>query len=255
MLMNLTYRAFYVWSRNFTVWQRYWYTTVVGSLGAPALYFVAIGYGLGRFIREVEGMPYVDFLAPALVVTAIMQAASFETTYSSYTRMEVQRTYMAIAVTPVNLQEIIAGEILWAASKAMVPGLIMFAVTIVLGFAKSWQALWVLPLMPLVGFLFATIGMLMTSFARDYDFFTYFFTLFIEPMFLFSGTFFPLSALPATLQQVAWVLPLTHPVYLCRAFYQGQIPENLLWHVFWLVFLAAILFLWTIKRMVKRLID
>ncbi len=251
----LSYRALYVWSRNFTVWQRYWYTTFVGSLGAPALYFVAIGYGLGSFIREVEGMPYVAFLAPALVVTSIMQAASFETTYSSYTRMEVQRTYMAIAVTPVSLQEVIAGEILWAATKAMVPGVIMFAVTIALGFAESWTVVWVLPLMPLVGFLFATIGMLMTSFARDYDFFTYFFTLFIEPMFLFSGTFFPLSAMPVVIQKAAWVLPLTHPVYLCRAFYRGVTPEGLWLHVGWLLLLSTVLFVWTIRRMVNRLVD
>ena len=255
MLANLSYRVFYVWLRNFTVWRQYWYTTVVGSLGAPIMYFVAIGYGLGSFIRSIEGMPYVQFLAPALVASSVMHAAAFETTYSSYTRMEVQRTFHSIAVTPVQLEEIIAGEILWAATKAMLPGLFMFAATIVLGLNASWQAIWVLPLLPLVCLLFASLGMLMSSIAKNYDFFTYFFTLFLEPMFLFSGTFFPLSTLPVIVQKLAWILPLTHPVHLFRSFYQGEIPEYLWLHVLYLVVVSAGIFVWTLRRMVRRLID
>lgn len=255
MLANLSYRVFYVWFRNFTVWRQYWYTTIVGSLGAPLLYFIAIGYGLGHFIREVEGMPYVMFLAPAILASAVMNAAAFETTYSSYTRMEVQRTFHSIAVTPVSLEEVVAGEILWAATKAMVPGFIMFGAIALLGYMKSPLALWVLPLLPLLGLVFASLGMLMTSFAKNYDYFTYFFTLFLEPMFLFSGTFFPLSALPPIVQKAAWILPLTHPVYLFRSLFQGEVPENWLLHVGVLVVLAVVVFVWTIRRMVKRLVE
>lgn len=255
MLSNLSYRVFYVWRRNFTVWQRYWYTTVVGSLGQPLLYFVAIGYGLGSFIHSIDGMPYVEFLAPAILATAIMHAAAFETTYSSYTRMEVQRTFQSIAVTPVNVEEVVAGEILWAATKAMLPGLAIFGASVLLGFAKSWLCLWALPFLPLVGFLFAAIGMLMTSFARDYDYFTYFFTLFLEPMFLFSGTFFPLGTLPPFVQNIAWILPLTHPVQMFRSFFQGTVPPHLWWHIIYLVAVSALIFVWTIRRLTRRLID
>jgi len=255
MISNLSYRVFYVWRRNFTVWRQYWYTTVVGSLGQPILYFVAIGYGLGSFIGSIEGIPYVQFLAPAIMASSVMHAAAFETTYSSYTRMEVQRTYYSIAVTPVSLEEVVAGEILWAATKALLPGLAIFGASWLLGYTHSYLSLWALPILPLVGFLFGTIGMLMTSFARDYDFFTYFFTLFLEPMFLFSGTFFPLSTLPLAIQKIAWLLPLTHPVQLFRSLFHGEVPDHLWWHLAYLLAVSSLLFLWTLRRMTRRLID
>lgn len=255
MISNLSYRVFYVWFRNFTVWKQYWYTTVVGSLGQPLLYFVAIGYGLGSFIQQINGMSYVEFLAPAIIASSVMHTSAFETTYSSYTRMEVQRTFHSIAVTPVSLEEVICGEILWAATKAMLPGITIFSAAVLMGYAESLQCLWVLPLLPLVGILFSSIGMLMTSFAKDYDFFTYFFTLFLEPMFLFSGTFFPLSKLPVGIQQFAWVLPLTHPVQLFRSFFQGNIPEMLWLHLAYLLVITGVIFAWALRRLTRRLID
>lgn len=253
--MILSHRVGYVWYRNFTVWCHYWYTTVVGSLGETVLYFVAFGYGLGHFVRSIEGMPYIEFLAPAVVASSTMHAAAFETTYSSYTRMTVQRTFHSMAATPINLHEIVAGEILWGMTKSLLPGTVIFLATIVLGYSHSPLALGVLPLLLLVGFLFSAIGMLMSSFAKDYDFFTYFFTLFLEPMFLFSGTFFPLTVLPEIVQKLAWALPLTHPVYIFRSFYHGVVPEHLILHILWLLLLSAIIFIWTTRRMVRRLVD
>lgn len=246
--------AIKVWYRDFLVWSRYWGISLLGAIGEPVLYFTAIGFGLGAFVEQIEGMSYIQWLGPALICSAVMESASFETTYSSFTRMERQKTYHSIASTPVNLQEVIAGEILWAASKSLLPGGIMFLAVIILGLVKSWMALLMIPVLFVEAILFASLGMLATSFAKDYDYFTYYFTLFISPMFLFSGTFFPLTKLPAWVQQVAWLLPLSHPVNIARHLFYGYGEGNFFLNLLWLVLLAHLISYWAIKRMVKRLV-
>ena len=246
--------ALKVWERDLIVWTRYWWTSLVGAIGEPVLYFLALGYGLGAYIQQIEGMSYVQFLAPALIASAVMHSASFETTYSSYTRMEIQKTFHSIAVTPVGLGEVIAGEILWGATKSLLSGGIMFAAVACLGLIHSLHALWLIPVLVVEGLLFSSLGMLITSFARDYDFFTYYFTLFLEPMFLFSGTFFPLRQLPVILQRVAWLLPLSHPVAIARSLFYGYDGGNLILRFVWLTLLALFCSHWAIRRMVKRLV-
>lgn len=256
-MMSFIHYALKVWYRDFVVWTRYWWTSVVGGVGEPVLYFLAMGYGLGSFVRDIEGVPYVQFLAPGLICSSIMHSACFETTYSSYTRMEVQKTYHSIAVTPVNVSEVIAGEILWGATKSLFAGTIMLIAVIVLGILPMERLsclAGLVPLLILIAVLFSALGMLMTSFARDYDFFTYFFTLGLEPMFLFSGTFFPLSSLPVVVQKAAFILPLAHPVAIARSL-MLEIPNpEIVWGVVWTLFLTAVLSWWAIRRMVKRLV-
>lgn len=254
MLFPINRYAFKVWYRDFVVWTRYWWTSLVGAMGEPVLYFLAMGYGLGAFIKTIEGMPYIQFLAPALIASSVMHSASFETTYSAYTRMEIQKTFHSIAVTPVNISEVIAGEILWGTTKSLLPGGIMFIAVACLGLIGSWQAIGLVPVLILEAFLFSSLGMLMTSFAKDYDFFTYYITLFLEPMFLFSGTFFPLKALPYWVQKAAWILPLTHPVFVGRSLFAGKFSLQILLSVLWMMILTLILFCWSVKRMQKRLV-
>lgn len=255
MITFLRY-AFKVWYRDFVVWTRYWWTSLLGSMGEPVLYFLAMGYGLGSFVKNIEGFPYVQFLAPGLVCSSIMHSASFETTYSSYTRMEVQKTYHSIAVTPVNVGEVVAGEILWGATKSLFSGGIMLLAIIVMGIfpREQWAHLaFIVPFLVLIALLFSSLGMLMTSFAKDYDFFTYYFTLVLEPMFLFSGTFFPLKSLPIFVQKSALLLPLAHPVAIVRSWTLGLPYESLAWGVAWTLFLTMMIAGSAIRRMVKRL--
>ncbi len=254
MLFSFFHYAFKVWYRDFTVWTRYWWTSLIGAIGEPVLYFLAIGYGLGSFIPAIEGMPYVQFLAPALIVSAVMNSASFETTYSSYTRMEVQKTFHSIAVTPVSLSEVIAGEILWGATKALFSGAIMFLAVFFLGLVSSPTALWLIPILVVEAILFSALGMLVTSFAKDYDYFTYYFTLFLEPMFLFSGTFFPLSSLPEWVQRFAWFLPLTHPVAIARSLFAGNASPPIFLSLVWILLMTVVVVWWAIHRMVRRLV-
>ena len=248
--------AFKVWRRDFLVWTRYWWTSLIGGLGEPVLYFVAMGYGLGSFVKDINGFPYVQFLAPGLICSSIMHSASFETTYSSYTRMAIQKTYHSIAVTPINVGEVIAGEILWGATKALFSGGIMLVAVIAMGILPREylpNLVFLIPLLVLEALLFSALGMLMTSFAKDYDFFTYYFTLGLEPMFLFSGTFFPLDSLPALVQKAAFFLPLAHPVAIARSLVLGIPYPYATWGVAWTAFLALAVSSWAIRRMVKRL--
>ncbi|MBI2083678.1 MAG: ABC transporter permease [Deltaproteobacteria bacterium] len=253
-MIRFLHYASKVWYRDFVVWSRYWWTSLIGAIGEPVLYFLAIGYGLGSFIESIEGMSYIQFLAPALICSSVMHSASFETTYSSFTRMDRQKTYHSIAATPVSIREVIAGEILWGGAKSLVSGGIMFLAVAFLGYIESWNALWLIPVLMITGLLFSALGMLMTSFAKDYDFFTYYFTLVLEPMFLFSGTFFPLSKLPEWVQQSAWILPLYHPVVLARSFFYGYNNGHLFLSILWLIVVTLFLCWWSIKRMTKRLL-
>ena len=244
-----------VWYRDFVVWTRYWWTSLIGATAEPVLYFLAMGYGLGSFVRDIDGIPYIQFLAPALICSAVMHSASFETTYSSFTRMEIQKTYHSIATTPVNLNEVILGEILWGATKSLLSGGIMFLAVTAFGYVASWQAVWLVPVLVIEALLFASLGMLVTSYAKDYDYFTYYITLFLEPMFLFSGTFFPLSSLPESVQKIAWLLPLAHPVAIARSVCTGHpLTTASFVSIGWMLLLAAGFGAWSVRKMVKRLL-
>ncbi len=252
--MFFSYRIFKVWRRDLVVWQKYLAASLVANFGEPLLYLFAMGFGLGRFVPDINGMSYVEFIAPAIVIASVMNGASFETTFSSYTRMEVQKTFQGIAQTPVSMHEVVGGEILWAATKSFITSSMIFLVLLVFGLIHSK---WVL-LMPLVmvctGLIFASLGMLMTSFARSYDYFSYYFTLFISPMFLFSGTFFPLQNLPQWAQTLAHFLPLTYPVKVARDLFAGAFPWIDLLIILGMLFFSALVGTIAVKRLVKRLV-
>ncbi len=242
-----------VWYRDFVVWSHYFWASLLANLGEPLLYLFALGYGVGRYVNSIQGMSYSEFIAPALVVSSVMNSATFETTYSSYTRMEGQKTFDAIACTPISFREIILGEILWATTKACFSALLILIIFGITGLIKTPLAIAVLPLCFLEGIVFSSLGMLATSKATHYDFFTYYFILFISPMFLFSGTFFPLQGMGPWLQYVTWLLPLTHAVNAARELFQGKMGWSLWGSLLWLVGAAIVLSTWAVRRMEKRL--
>jgi len=223
-----------VWRRDMESWRKYAPASLVGALGEPILSLLAIGYGLGRFVdidSAGRGVGYAHFLAPGILASAAMNAASFEATFGSFTRMTEQKTYDAILATPIGIREIVAGDALWAASKATLSGTAVLGVAAAAGLVASPWAI-VMPAVALViGLVFATMGLVVASRARAYDFFTYYFTLVISVMYFFSGIFFPLASLPAWAQTVAWCLPLTHAVALSRACVAGTIGLAALVHL------------------------
>jgi lipooligosaccharide transport system permease protein len=230
-LPRVSLRFVHIWRRNRLVWRKLAIPSMLGNLADPMLYMLGLGYGLGAMLPEVAGMPYIVFLAAGTVCSSTMMSASFESMYSSFSRMHVQRTWDAIMNAPVTLEDVVFGEAVWAASKAFLSGAAVLLVATALGLVASPLALWVLPLVFLTGLAFAGLGLVMTSLSPSYDFFMYYFTLAVTPMMLASGVFFPIEQLPEWLQVVSQALPLTHAVVLARPLMTGTVPDAAWLHV------------------------
>lgn len=228
-----------VWRRNLLVWRKLAIASVLGNLADPLIYVLGLGYGLGAILPEVGGVPYVTFLAAGMVCSSTMNTASFEAMYSAFSRMHVQRTWDAIMNAPVDLDDVVLAELVWAASKSVLSGLAILVVIWALGLSNSPLSLWVLALTPLIGLTFAALGLAVTALAWNYDFFMYYFTLVMTPMMMLSGVFFPVEQLPALFRGLAAILPLSHAVELARPLLLGRIPEHILLHLGVLLAYAA----------------
>ena len=232
---GLSWRAISVWRRNFLVWRKMAIPSILGNLADPMIYMFGLGYGLGGLLPAAlpafGGGSYIAFLAAGTVCASTMNAASFEALYSAFARMHVQKSWEAILNAPVSLDDVVLGELLWAAAKATLSGAAILLVVWLLGLTNSPLALLALPAIFLTGLAFAASGLIITSLAPSYDFFMYYFTLFITPMTLLSGVFFPLQQLPGGFQALAQMLPLTHAVALIRPLLFGQIPDAPFLHI------------------------
>jgi len=217
-----------VWRRNLRVWQKLAVPSLLSHFGEPLLYLLGLGYGLGALVGEVGGLPYVVFIASGIVCSSAMVTASFEATYSAYTRMAAQRTWDAMLATPLRVRDVVLGELLWAATKGLMSATAILAVATALGAVSGPRALWVLPLAGLTALCYASLAMVVTGLARSYDFFLYWSTLFITPTLLLGGVFFPLERMPLLVQAAAHYLPLTHAVALSRPLMTGG-PLDGLW--------------------------
>lgn len=211
-------------ARNLIVWRRYAAASALGNFGEPLLYLVALGYGLGRVVPPINGQSYAEFLAPGLIVSTVMYTATFEGTFGAYTRLTTQGTFDAILATPVTVPEIVAGEVIWGGIKSMFGASVVLAVVTVFGLVPSWLALCAIPLGFVAGAMFYAMALSMTALSKSYEFFNYYFTLLVAPMFLFSGVFFPLEQAPRWALALAQVLPLTHVVAISRALVRG-VPD------------------------------
>lgn len=230
-LPELSLRHLHVWRRNSLVWRKLAIPSILGNLADPMLYMLGLGYGLGAMLSDVGGMSYIAFLAAGTVCSSTMMTASFEAMYSGFSRMHVQRTWDAIMNAPVTLDDVVLGEAVWAASKALLSGTAVLLVAWALGLARFPLALWVIPIVFVTGLAFSGMGLIMTALSPSYDFFMYYFTLVMTPMMLLCGVFFPLAQLPAPIQAVTQVLPLTHAVQLARPLMYGAVPADIALHL------------------------
>ena len=240
-----------VWYRNYASWRDYAMASLVGTIAEPLLTFVAIGYGLGRFVEPIDGQPYIAFLAPGILAATAMNAAAFETTFGSFTRMTEQRTYEAIVMTPISVAEVVAGDILWAASKSALGGAVVLAIMVPLDLVEGPIAVLAIPLALGIGIMFGAMGMVWTALSPSYTFFNYFFTMVISVMYLFGGVFFPLEGLPAWARWGAWCLPLTHAVEIVRGLTGGRLDWAMARDLAWLVAFTVPVF-WLAVALVRR---
>ena len=210
--------------RNLLVWKKLAVPSVVGNIAEPLITLVAFGYGLGSMIGQVEGKPYILYLASGSVAVSAALAATFEALYSAYSRMQVQRTWDSIMNAPIALDDIVFAEMLWAAVKGLFSVSAIMVVIVALNISRAPTMLLALPLLGLVGVTFASIALVFNALAKGYDFFTYYFTLVMTPMTFLSGVYFPISQMPAWLQTVAHVLPMTAAVEIVRPLMIGEWP-------------------------------
>jgi len=258
-LGRISKRLFRVWHRNLTVYRRIWKVVFLPPLLEPLLYLAAFGVGLSILIGTVQydhkDVSYISFIAPALIAVNIMYSAFFENTYASFVRLYYQKTFDAMMATPLCLEEIMTGEIVWAATKAVVATAIMQGVISVFGFIHYPEGLLIIPLAFLGGIAFGSIGLFFTGIVRAIEMFNLPIFLFITPMFLFGGTFFPLENLPAWAQKFAMVFPLTHLVTLVRALAFGSLSPSLWWHLAYLLAFSGLFFYLALAAMHRHLIE
>lgn len=232
------FRAYRVWQRNRDCYRKFFLASMVGNLGEPVIYLIALGYGLGAYMGEIEGTSYLQYIAPGLLVSSVMFGSTFEGTYGTYLRMAHLKTYEAILTTPLSLSDIVFGDLLWATTKGLLSGIAMLSVLLLMGLLpSSWAFLLPLALV-VVGLLFSAMAMVVAALSPDWEFFNYYLTLFISPMFFFSGVFFPLTNLPSWVKNVSVFLPLTHAVSLSRSLVMGNPDSRLLVPLLWMVALC-----------------
>jgi lipooligosaccharide transport system permease protein len=248
-----SWRFFRLWQRNRDVFFRLWHSEGVGAIIEPILVLLAFGMGMGAFIGAIDGQRYIEFIAPGVIAGYAMFAASFECTYASYFRMEHHYTFDAILATPLNVEDITAGEIFWGATRACITGSIILAISAAFQLVASPWALLIPVVAALSGVMFASIALFVTSIVPSIYSFNFFFTLVITPMFLLSGVFFPLTRFPEIVQTLSWVAPLTPVARLIRGLFQGQLQPSMLLALGIIIGWAAIFFSITLVTMRRRL--
>ena len=245
-----------VWRRNALVWRRLIGPSLATNVLDPLIFLFAFGYGLGAVVDQVGGMSYLSFVVPGMMCYAAMFAASFESTISVYARFSMQRTWDAILATPVTLTELMLGEMSWAATKGLFSSGCVIAVGSVWGgIGSPWGAAAALPVLALGAVCFACCGLVVAAHAKSWDIFAYFFTFWVTPMFMFSGTFFEVARFPWFVQAIAWILPMTHLIAVVRPLAAGTALDPLAaaGHLSYLAALAVAAFTFARVRFGVRL--
>ena len=250
--------TFAVCQRQYLVWRKIIWASMATNVANPVLFLFAFGFGLGAVIDAMAGMDYLAFVVPGMMAYSAMFSASFETSIGSYSRFSLQKTWDAVLATPVSLIELLLGEMVWAACKSLIAATSVLVVGALWGGVGSiGGALLSLPLLFLAGLTFGACGLAATAHAKAWEFFSYFFTFWVTPMFVFSGVFFSIDRFPDWMQPLSWVLPMTHLIQVVRPLTAGQdlALAPALGHTAYLVGLMILAFVVAYRRFRARLFD
>jgi len=251
-------RMFAVTWRQYVVWKKLIWSALTTNVANPILFLFAFGFGLGNLIDAIDGVSYMAFVVPGMIAYSAMFAASFETTIGSFSRYYMQGNWDATLSTPVTLGELLFGEVLWATAKAMISALAVLIVGALWGGIPSMTgALMALPIVFVASIGFACYGLVATSYAKGYEFFSYFFSFWVTPSFVFTGVFFEIDRFPQFVQVLAWFLPMTHLIEAIRPMTVGQ-PIDLPWlalHLGYTIILSVIAFAVAYRKMRSRMFD
>lgn len=239
-----------IWLRNFLFFRKTFLVSMFWTVLEPLLYLGGLGFGFGRYIPPIESLPFIDFYFAGLLCATAMMVSYFEATYPNFTKLTYQRTYATMLLTPLKPEEILYGEILWAATKGMIGAIGVMIVSSFLGL-YSHHLFTILPILFLLSLIFASFGIIMISIAKNYDTFTFSTSGFIIPLSLFSGTYFSLNDTPFVLKFLAYLFPLAHGLQIVR----GLLYRDFSWMyavhgAVLFVYLGAMVFI--ARRLFKR---
>jgi lipooligosaccharide transport system permease protein len=246
--------ALAVWRRNYFYFRHTLFTTLAWIFVEPLLYLFALGYGLGQFVSHIEGMSYAQYIAPAMMATSGMFVAFFEGTYSTYTKLTRQFTFQTILLTPLSTDEIVIGEIMWITSKAFLSVISVGIVLMIMGLVSPHNILPAWCMLLLMCWVFASLGVWLSTLAKSYEWFSYSQSGFIMPMSLFCGTYFPLKQLPGGLIYLSYALPLTHGLMSVRMFLAGEFNSMFFINAFYLIVVGLVLTNVAAARFERKLI-
>jgi lipooligosaccharide transport system permease protein len=243
-------------------YRRTFRASIFSSFGIPALFLTAMGLGLGGYVDKsadaaLHGLTYLQFLAPGLLAATVMQTGSFEATFPILGGLQWNKIFHAMFATPIRPADIVYGNVAWIAFRLSLVGAVFGLVIVLFGASKSALVVLAVPAAVLTGLAFATPIMAFTATQRTPDRFATIFRFGVTPLFLFSGTFFPIESLPPFLQPIAWLSPLWHGVELCRMLMLGTVVETpllALIHALVLVTLTVIGIAFALRTVESRLV-
>ena len=244
-----------IWTREVTLFSRYWRSTSFAALVEPLVYLLAFGLGFGSLVAAIGDVPYIQFLGTGIVASAVLFTSVFAGMYTTFIRRTFQKVYDALLAAPIDVHEIVIGEALWISTKAAVYGCAPLLAAMVFGLPPSWGMLLVPAIAFLTGLGFALFGILASASVPSIDSFNYITSAVVTPLFLVSGTFFPLENAPEWAQRLAYLNPLYHCVELVRdAVFVTLSPVDLV-HAAVLAFFAALMGWLAVRTMRLRLIS
>jgi len=244
-----------IWHRNLKVWRKKKWEHIVFYFGEPLIALLALGYGLGQFVGDINGVPYLTFLATGIVCSSTVLTAAFTSFYEGYVRMELQKTWLAMLTTPLQVKDIILGEVIWTGTKGVMGVLAILLVVALFGLVHTWQALWVIPVTLLLGLSMSALCYIATAKATSFEFFSYFHTLGVTMMIFISGVYFPMENLPDPIQMVANILPLSHAVAVVRPLMSGGVPEHTWMHLSIIAAYGFVSYFIAVALVRRRLLD
>jgi lipooligosaccharide transport system permease protein len=249
-----------VFEHRFLSYRRTFRASIFSSFLSPVLFLTAMGIGLGSYVSDpsaIGGVPYLVFLAPGLLAATAMQTASFEATFPIIAGLQWSRIFHSMYATPISARDIGLGNLAWILARLALITTIFTIVIVLFGAAESPLIVFAIPAAMLTGMAFAGPIAAFAATQKTPNRFATIFRFGITPLFLFSGTFFPISTLPAVLQAAAWLTPLFHGVALTRGLSLGTIGDDPLAaavHVVYLVTLATVGAILTIRNIERRLV-
>lgn len=245
--------------RHARIWWAHKYPSMTSNIVSPLLYLFALGFGLGAVVQSVGDVPYLVFVLPGVAANSAFFTASFEGAINSFSRLHRERIYQGILSTPVSLSEILFAEAFFAACKGLISGAAVLLIGFLVGGVQA--PLMLLPVLALIFvgcFFFACIGLLLMSFAKTNEFFSYFFTFWVAPSFLFCGVFFEVSRFPEWVQHIAWALPMTSFIHTVRPLMVEDIhiaPLTAAWYISYVILFGTVCLFFAHKRLKMKLLD